>query len=393
MADVEEWIQVVISCYPFRKTVENGKYKVYLLRTISKEESTLLLSLVRKQLFCYDASATADQISSVSSSSRDPISSIWLQVILGKLTAISVGYCWQLFNEDDWNYVLDRSYRWVEASVLLMEEIAESVDNAIGTAAGKDLDLTTKKLELEVQRCDPLVLNVSTSALIILCLFSQLEDIETDRTEGLQLIRLGKWADMKDRTMKSILRLLFATGAIEAIARSCNEVLSTLTASSRLRHSHFWGLVASFVNSSPKHVKSAAVESMELWGLSKGAVNSLYAILFSSRPISSLQFAAFSMLSSEPLCHVSVGKYSSLEGAGSSFVESELSSDVELSREETFCLRDEISFIIEKPSSELLEVDLVSQDRVMFCNALLYLLLSPKSCEFKYHDHLFLICR
>ncbi|WOK95851.1 E3 ubiquitin-protein ligase [Canna indica] len=365
MADAEEWIQVVISCYPLRTTVEAGKFKVDIRRGISNE-STLLLSLFRKQLYCYDAYAVANHVSSNSASSGDLVSSssLSVQIILAKLTAISVGYCWQEFDENDWNYVLDKSHKWIESSVLLMEDIAESIDDAVvNYTTTNDYENTAKKLELSLQTSDPLLLSLSSTALVILCLVTQLEEHETDNTEALRFTQLGKWADMKDQTMANVLRLFFATGVTEAIARSCNEAFSTLVASSRLTESQFWGLLASFVCSSPKHVKSAAVESMELWGLSKGPINSLYAILFSSRPISSLQFAAYSLLSSEPICHLSLTK-GGLKGEDNSFMESELSSSIESSTDESFCLREEISSLIQKPSAELLEMDLVSQDRV-----------------------------
>ncbi|XP_009417968.2 E3 ubiquitin-protein ligase listerin isoform X1 [Musa acuminata AAA Group] len=363
--NVGEWIQVVISCFPLRTTLETGNSIVDLLRHASNNESSLLLSLFRKHLYCYDASAAIDQISPISSSSGDLVSSLLVQIHHAKLTAVSVGYCWQEFVEDDWNYVLDKSHRWIELSVLLMEEIAESIDDAIvHYTTTDDLEHTAKKLELSVQAYDSLIISISTTALVIFRLVSQLEEHKTDSTNALHLLRLGKWADMKDRIMASILRLFFATGATEAIAMSCNEVFSTIVASSRLPYSYFWGLVASFVSNSPKHVKSAAAESMELWGLSKGSINALYAILFSSRPISYLQFAAYSLLSSEPMCHLSLAKESSLEGEGNLFVESDLSSNVELSTEGIFSFRDELSSLIQKPSAELLKTDLLSQDRV-----------------------------
>ncbi|RWW23373.1 hypothetical protein GW17_00012387 [Ensete ventricosum] len=318
--DVGEWIQVVISCFPLRTTLETGNSIVDLLRHASDNESSLLLSLFRKQLYCYDASAAIDQKSPISSSSGDLVSSLSVQIHQAKLTAVSVGYCWQEFVEDDWNYVLDKSHRWLESSVLLMEEIAESIDDAIvHYTTTDDLEHTAKKLELSVQAHDSLIISISTTALVIFRLVSQLEEHKTDSTNALHLLRLGKWADMKDRIMASILRLFFATGATEAIAMSCNEVFSTIVASSRLPYSYFWGLVASFVSNSPKHVTSAAAESMELWGLSKGPINALYAILFSSRPISYLQFAAYSLLSSDPICRLSLAKESSLEGEGLPF--------------------------------------------------------------------------
>ncbi|XP_008782594.2 E3 ubiquitin-protein ligase listerin isoform X1 [Phoenix dactylifera] len=364
--DLEEWIQVVISCYPLSVVGSIGKFKVELLRDIGHPERHLLLSLFRKQRFCYDACTASNQMSSAASSNESSFTLMLVQMIQAKLTAVSVGYCWQEFDEDDWNFVLDKSHKWIESSVCLMEEIAEDIDDVvINCIATEDLELIKKKLEVAVQALDPLPMHISNTALIILCLLFQLDELHVaDNVEMLQSIRSGKWAYIKDRIVGSVLRLFFATGVAEAIANACGGEASSIVASSRLAHSHFWGLVASFVINSPVRVKNAAVQSMELWGLSKGSVSSLYAILFSSRPIYSLQFAAYSILSSEPIRHLSLVKEGCLDGNAIANPESDLLRSAESSVEESFCLRDEISCLIQKPAAELFEMDLVAQDRV-----------------------------
>lgn len=366
--DLEEWIQVVISCYPLSVVGGIGKFEVEWLRDISHQERHLLLSLFRKQRCCCDAYTTSNQMPSATSSNESSVTLMSVQMIQAKLTAVSVGYCWQVFDEDDWNFVLDKSHKWIESSVLLMEEVAENIDDAIiNCTATANLELTTEKLEIAVQALDPLPIHISNTALIILCLLFHIDECHVaDDIEVLQSIRLGKWAYVKDRIVASILRLFFATGVAEAIASSCGGEASSIVASSRLDHLQFWGLVASFVINSPDRVRNAAVQSIELWGLSKGSVSSLYAILFSSKPIYSLQFAAYSLLSSEPINHLSLVKEGCLDVNAIANLESDLLPSVESSVEESFCLRDEISYLIQKPAAELFEMDLVAQDRVNF---------------------------
>lgn len=382
VADLEEWIQVVISCYPLSVVGSIGKFKVELLRDIGHPERHLLLSLFRKQRCCYDARTASNQMSSAASSNESSFTLMLVQMIQAKLTAVSVGYCWQEFDEDDWNFVLDKSHAWIESSVCLMEEIAENIDDAvINCPATEDVEVIKKKLEVVVQALDPLPMHISNTALIILCLLFQLDEVHVaDNVEMLQSIRLGKWAYIKDRIVASVLRLFFAAGVSEAIASSCGGEVSSIVASSRLSYSQFWGIVSSFVINSPVRVKNAAVQSMELWGLSKGSVSSLYAILFSSRPIYPLQFAAYSLLSSEPISHLSLVKDGCLDGNAIANQESDLLHGVESSVEESFCLRDEISCLIQKPAAELFEMDLVAQDRVkhlLFCSKLIIILLPP----------------
>ncbi|OAY73390.1 E3 ubiquitin-protein ligase listerin [Ananas comosus] len=354
--DPEDWFQLVLSCYPLRMMEKVAKYEVELQRDISHPESSLLLSLFRKYQKLYEDTAASAIFVNGETISKS------VQMIGAKLTAVSVGYCWQEFEESDWTFVLDRSHRWIESSVLLMEEIAENIDEAvINYRATAELEATLEKLSLTVHSLDPLPISIANAALIILCLLSKLVELQKATTPGLE-----RWADTKDRMMGSILRLFFATGVAEAIASSCSEEASSVVASNRRNYTQFWGLVASFVTSSPHHVISSAMESMELWGLSKGSVSSLYAILFSSQPISSMQFAAYTLLTYEPICQLSLVKESSLEAAGSTVQESDFLKKFESPLVEPFCLRDEISFVIHKPTAELLEMDLISQDRVNF---------------------------
>jgi hypothetical protein len=160
--------------------------------------------------------------------------------------------------------------------------------------------------------------------------------------------------------VESILRLFLASGVSEAIAKSCSEEASSVIGSSRHAYLHFWELVASFIKNAPLQIRKSALESMELWGLTKGSISGLYSILFSSQPIFHLQLAAFSLLLSEPFCQLSLVKNCS------SVQQSGLSQSAELmpDSEKKVHLRDELSDLIEFPTSELLKTDLTARDRV-----------------------------
>ncbi|XP_043725325.1 E3 ubiquitin-protein ligase listerin isoform X2 [Telopea speciosissima] len=353
--DVEEWVQLIISCYPLSEIGGVGTIKMALRRDLSHSEEKMLLELFRKQRCDGDASNTANQLSAV-------------QVILSKLIVVSVAYCWKNFDVDDWDFVLSQVRGWIESAVLLMEEIAENIDNLVtNTTASDNSEVTAKKLEKAIWISDPYIMTIARNALFAFSLFCGL--IELQQEENAELItslQNEKWDIIKNRILEDVLRLFFATGIAEAIASSCCPEGASIIASTRLAHLHFWELVASNVISSSNHVRNVAVKSIELWGLSNGPISSLYAILFSSKPTSSLQLAAFLILTTEPLSHLAITKEDTASCLG---CDSTDNLDINQSRfdssaEETVHFREEISCMIEKSSYEILEMELVAQHRV-----------------------------
>ncbi|KAK1272073.1 E3 ubiquitin-protein ligase listerin [Acorus gramineus] len=364
--DLEEWVEVVISCYPLNTSGGIRTLKEALLRNIGHMERTLLLDLFRKQRCSSNASTTSDQMNSVASSIPDMYPSISLQITLAKLTAVSVGHCWREFGEDDWDFVFTQLRKWTESAVLVMEEIAENIDSAaVGASSSDNMDVA-KSLELALQILDPSPLNLARTALFVLSVFHQFGELQqTKDGEDSFPLDLAKWDSVKDRLLEDVLRLFFATGVTEAIASQYGETVSSAIASSRLAHSHFWELVAFCVINSPSHVRHAAVQAVELWGLSKGPVSSLYAILFSSNSLFSLQIAAYVILSTEPVLHIALLKKDrSLNENATGKKEYNLSQCVESPMEETVCLRDEISWMIQSLPSKVLSMELVAHDRV-----------------------------
>jgi len=246
-----------------------------------------------------------------------------------------------------------------------VEEMTDGINDAVINQVSREDAL--EKLKLMVSTTDKLTLSLAESSLVTLCHLNHLgylQEVETARS--LQLIRSRDYAESTNKMVESILRLFLATGVSEAIAKSFGEEASSIIGSSRHAYLHFWELVVSFIKNASPEIRRSALESMDLWGLTKGSVSGLYSILFSSQPIFHLQFAAFSLLLSEPFCQLSLLKDCSLGENYSSSQRSDISQSAELmpDSEKIPCLRDELSALVEFPTSELLKTDLTARDGV-----------------------------
>ncbi|KAK8596571.1 hypothetical protein V6N12_065056 [Hibiscus sabdariffa] len=348
--DMEEWFHLVFSCYPLRPV--GGAEIMKLDRNIDHEERALLLNLFQKQRHESGRSIDANQL---------PV----VQMLLSKLLIISLGYCWREFDEEDWEFLFSHLRGWIESAVLMMEEVAENVNDAVTEHSSSDnFDLIHKKLEESVLISDHSLINISKNSLISFSfLYGLLELQPTEDTDNLNSLRTERWDPIKNQILESILRLFFSTGIAEAIAGSCSFEAASIISASRFYHRSFWESVASSVLKSPAHTRDEAVKSIKLWGLSKGPICALYAILFSSRPIPSLQLAAYAVLSTEPVSKLAVFG----EGiAPCSDVDSNAqeSMHLDLSAEENVHLTKELSYIIEKLPYDVLDMDLVAEQRV-----------------------------
>uniref|UniRef100_A0A0E0FZN8 E3 ubiquitin-protein ligase listerin n=1 Tax=Oryza nivara TaxID=4536 RepID=A0A0E0FZN8_ORYNI len=356
--DIVDWMQVVLSCFPLNITCGTQKLEVKIEREISDTERSLLLTLFQKyKIFC------AIEAPSLSTSGTTP--STMVELLGVKLIAVMVGYCWTELQENDLHFVFHTVQKWIESAVLLVEEMTDAINDAVINQ--KSNEDTLEKLKLVVSSIDELTLSFSEFALVTLCHLNHLVDIqETENFQSLQIIKSGDFADRNNNMMESMLRLFLASGVSEAIAKSSCEEASSIIASSRVAYMHFWELVASFVIYASPQTRRCALESMELWGLAKGSVSGLYSILFSSQPISHLQFAAYSLLLSEPLCQFSLIKECSLGSNRPLTQESCMGQSIELmpDSEKTLDLKEELSSLIEMPTSELLQTDLLAHDRV-----------------------------
>ncbi|CAI9298846.1 unnamed protein product [Lactuca saligna] len=345
--DKEDWFHLVMSCYPIRPTKGMQDFKPQ--RHITQMERSLLLKLLRNQRF---HSATYNTVNKL------PV----VQMLLSKLTVVTIGYCWTEFNEEDWEFLLYKSRWWIESSVVSMEEIAESVNDII-TGTSNSNSGVPENLRRIVSDFDSIPLKLATNALIAFSMFRGLirkqtteNENENENENDSNPLRAEKFDAIKDRILEGILRLFFSTGATEAIAGSYSSEGSLVISSSRLDDGHFWELVGSSVVDSSVLARDRAIKSFEIWGLSKGAVSSLYSILFTEKPVPCLQYAAYVILSSQPVSDSAF----MIEDSSSSLDETEKDPhDLSL----TARLRDEVSRFLEKPS-EILYLDLVAPERV-----------------------------
>lgn len=347
--DMEDWFHLVISCYPIRPTKGTQGFKPQ--RHITQMERNLLLTLLRNQRF---HSATYNTVNKL------PV----VQMLLSKLTVVTIGYCWTEFNEEDWEFLLYKSRWWIESSVVSMEEIAESVNDIITGTSNSNSNSNSgvpENLRRIVSDFDSIPLKLATNALIAFSMFrglirKQTTENENENENDLNPLRAEKFDAIKDRILEGILRLFFSTGATEAIAGSYSSEGCLVISSSRLDDGHFWELVGSSVVDSSVLARDRAIKSFEIWGLSKGAVSSLYSILFTEKPVPCLQYAAYVILSSQPVSDSAFV----MEDSSSSLDETEKDPhDLSL----TVRLRDEVSRFLEKPS-EILYSDLVAPERV-----------------------------
>ncbi|XP_013682421.2 E3 ubiquitin-protein ligase listerin-like [Brassica napus] len=345
--DMQDWFQLVISCYPVSEKAEEDKA---LKRHVSNEERTLLLDLFRKQKQIPGASSVVTQLPAV-------------QILLARLIMVAVSYCGNDFNEEDWDFVFSNLRRLIQSAVVVMEEASENVNDFISGVSSMEKEIDTLEgLGLIVSISDP-SLNNAKNALSAFYLLKLVKDKSVPDEDYLYSLTNEIWYPVKDRILEGVLRLFFCTGLAEAIAASYSPEAASLVASFRVDHLQFWELVAQLVVDSSPRARDRAVRAVEFWGLSKGAISSLYAIMFSSKPIPSLQRAAYIVLSTEPISRLAIVADGNVSPSDESLSDQD-SSNVGLPSEEKLQLRDEISCMVEKLNYELLDTDLTAPDRV-----------------------------
>ncbi|WCJ34820.1 E3 ubiquitin-protein ligase listerin [Euphorbia peplus] len=336
--DMEEWFHLVFACYPQTATGHTKSLK--LERNISLEERKLILDLFRKQ---------RHKVSGLISGNQLPV----VQIFLSKLMIISVGYCWEEFTEEDWEFFFLQLRSWIQPAVVVMEEVTENVNDAITNSSTSKNEDVLRNVKQLVLISDLAPINVATNALASFSIFSGVLGIQ--QHEGVE-----KWIPTIDRILEGILRLFFCTGIAEAIASSYCQKAASVVAKSRLDAPYFWELVASNVVYSSEQARDRAIKSVEFWGLSRGSMSSLYALLFSSVQVPPMQFAAYVVLSTEPVLQMAIVQ----EDTASPSTGENDSGLLEVSSERNVHLKDELSHMIENLPYEVLEMDLVAPERV-----------------------------
>lgn len=362
--DMEEWFQLVIACYPLSAMDDTKSLK--LVREISPEERMLILDLFRKQRHGVSALVASNQL---------PL----FRMLLSKLMVLSVGYCWTEFTEEDWEFFFSNLRSWIQSAVVIMEEVTENVNDLItNSSTSENLDVF-KNLEKIVLIPDSYPITVAINALASFSLFCAILELQQPAEDN--PLRAERWDSTRDRILEGILRLFFCTGIAESIASSYSVEAASIVAATRFNNPYFWELVASNVVKSSQHARDRAVKSVEFWGLSKGPISSLYAILFSSTPFPPLQFATYVILSTAPISQLAI-----LEEDTACSLDGETSGDrnsgaLEMSSERNIHLKEELSLMIEKLPDEVFEVDLISQERVKFLDCyILFVFLFEFKC-------------
>ncbi|KAG7538391.1 Zinc finger RING-CH-type [Arabidopsis suecica] len=346
--DIQDWFQLVISCYPVSEKAEEAKE---IQRHVSNEERTLLLDLFRKQNQDPGASSVVTQLPAV-------------QILLARLIVIAVSYCGNNFNEDDWDFVFSNLKRQIQSAVVVMEETAENVNDFIsGVSSMEKENDTLEGLGHIVFISDPSINNAQNALYAFSLLNALVKHKSVEGEDNLKSLADEIWDPVKDRILEGVLRLFFCTGLAEAIAASYSPEAASIVASFRVDHLQFWELVAQLVVDSSPRARDRAVRAVEFWGLSKGAISSLYAIMYSSNPIPSLQLAAYTVLSTEPVSRLAIVADGNAPLNDESLNDQD-SSNAGLPSEEKLLLRDEVSCMVEKLNHDLLDTDLTAPERV-----------------------------
>lgn len=361
LSDIQDWFQLVISCYPVSEKAEEAKE---IQRHVSNEERTLLLDLFRKQNQDPGASSVVTQLPAV-------------QILLARLIVIAVSYCGNNFNEDDWDFVFSNLKRQIQSAVVVMEETAENVNDFIsGVSSMEKENDTLEGLGHIVFISDPSINNAQNALYAFSLLNALVKHKSVEGEDNLKSLADEIWDPVKDRILEGVLRLFFCTGLAEAIAASYSPEAASIVASFRVDHLQFWELVAQLVVDSSPRARDRAVRAVEFWGLSKGAISSLYAIMYSSNPIPSLQLAAYTVLSTEPVSRLAIVADGNAPLNDESLNDQD-SSNAGLPSEEKLLLRDEVSCMVEKLNHDLLDTDLTAPERVNFTFQKFYLVYFP----------------
>ncbi|KAL8129875.1 hypothetical protein V2J09_019030 [Rumex salicifolius] len=348
--DIEEWLQLVLSCYPISITENLGVVK--LDRVLSLSEKRLLLQLFRKQQF--NSSLKLGVTTEIQVA----------QVLVSRLVMVAVGYCWEEFEDDDWLFVLSQLKCWMEAVILPLEEAIEGLDHAAQNAV---LDRSKPAVDsiLPILALDTCKLYTATNALYAYSLISSLVQCpEPAKEEKLLFLRTENCQHSVDQIEEGILRMFFSNGVAESIYKLLSDGGSSIMSDIHNAHPFFWKMVASVVVKSSVVAREEAVKSVELWGLSRDPISSLLAILLSSTSATCLRLASFELLSNAPIASRAILMESATCHVNETSPDLELPQNPDLSSEGNIILREEISCMIENLPAEILDMDLEAEERV-----------------------------
>lgn len=340
-SEVEHQVWVAVSCFPLhprfghihhflddlshwisKKVAEKvGPYLPEDLVTImaassacaTPQERVLLLTLLRKQasreaVAAHHANAAEQRALALQNHETTDWRQSY-QATLAKLVAASVVYCWKNFEVEDWAFVISHMCNWLEAAVLEAEDFTELVasitkDTGIGMEKESESSTIVTNIGSEITRAQSRQTELTWTAVAIFSRINAVEKLDyMDSSTSVAHLQSSNWSRAKQRAVEDILRIFFASGLAESVAvdSDAGEKAGIIIAVSRVANTHLWENISYIVLNVSDQEKQTAACSVDLWGVGKGAVRALYALLFSSHPIRELQLAAYSLLSSAPL--------------------------------------------------------------------------------------------
>lgn len=283
------------------------------------------------------------------------------ELTLAQLVAVSVAYCWQDFGVEEWAFILKCLRKWVDSAVVESEELAEIVVNFYEDGQQGALDIQ----QLSGRR---ILIELAAAAVSVLILLKDLNKLETvTALRALGTLRVSNWVAVEDHMMEALLRILLATGLSEAAALDFNvdgEAAKTIS-KHRRAEAVLWESLGVVALGATSRAREAAVRAADLWGVGKGSISALYALLLSPNSTGALQWVAFQFLSTEPIQQLAVtwGGVPQTQAEADEGAAPEAAQD-EASLAAAAKLRPELAKLLETPEKLLFQSSFTSALRV-----------------------------
>ncbi|KAG0592544.1 hypothetical protein KC19_1G261500 [Ceratodon purpureus] len=356
-----QWLEVAIACFPLQLPGVKSGIAAASSANISLQETSLLLKLLRSQLMM----TQVGEPQVISAEATDVMLHLAPELTLAKLVTVSVAYCWQDYSVEEWALILKCLRNWVNSAVVEYEEMTEIVVGFYKDGQQGDLDLQHlpgRKILIELA-------STAVSVLILLKDLNKLETVTALRALG--TLRVSNWLTVEDQLMEALLRILFATGLSEAAAlefNACSDAATTIS-KHRLVESYLWENLATVALGATSRAREAAVRAADLWGVGKGSISALYALLLSPNSSGALKWVAFQFLSTEPIQPLSVtwGGISQTPGEVEESTLQEPAAEEEVtSLAAAAKLRPELTGLLETPEKLLVQSSFTSALRVQY---------------------------
>jgi hypothetical protein len=388
----ELWVRVVVACFPLSPYGSTAAMVAASLADVTDHERDLLLKLLQKQFSQQAVSSSAAQAALQRLKPNESVVDInWQQTVeltLAKLVASCVAYCWQDFGVEEWRFVLGHLGKWLASAVVDAEEVTEAVVDILKVAENsrngvalanpnvpsiQSMSFTENSVAADIEdvimKQRNLSVKLSMTAITIFSLLKEQRAAEGEIAITISMVALteANWERSEGNAMGDILRLLLATGLAESAAAdsACAKQAAAVIAKHRESQEHMWEIVAEVALRASGRARESAVRSADLWGVGKGSISALYALLFSCTPIPCLQWVAFQFLSTVPLQHLAI----TWGVVGSAQEEQEADNGQTTTNSDVppaaaAGIRPELATVLETPGSLVLQTSLTAPIRV-----------------------------